>query len=195
MVSSVLFRVQGEPAPAANTVVAPASSETIATDAVQSESGLRMFALVIAIDCYVSEGIPNLSGCTNDAADFVAFLIETFGVPSERLCRLSNEEATRHAIIQAFQSHFIENTSIRKGDAMVFFYAGHGSRVVADPSWFADGNMVETIVPHDEGAKDGDGDVIYGIPDRTFDGLMRELAYRKGDNIVSLLTIRRSCVC
>ena len=67
---------------------------------------------------------------------------------------------------------------------MVFFYAGHGSRVVADPGWLADGNMVETIVPHDEGSDDSEGNVIYGIPDRTFDGLMRELAFRKGDNIV-----------
>lgn len=191
-----MSRAYEEPLSFSNVEAAPISSKAVAdAEGIQSESGLRLFALAIAIDCYVSEGIPDLSGCTNDAADFVAFLTETLGVPSERLCRLSNEEATRTAIIQAFKSHFIENPNIRKGDAMVFFYAGHGSRVVADPGWLADGNMVETIVPHDEGSKDSEGNVVYGIPDRTFDGLMRELAYRKGDNIVSLLALRRSRVC
>ncbi|EPS94982.1 hypothetical protein FOMPIDRAFT_1133340, partial [Fomitopsis schrenkii] len=146
-----------------------------------------LFALVIAIDHYVNEAIPDLSGCTNDAEDFTKFLTETLCVPAKRICHLSNEAATRQAILSNFRAHLIDNMDLRKGDAMVFFYAGHGSRVAADPGWFADGNMVETIVPHDEGSEDSHGNVIYGIPDRTVDALMRELAYKKGDNIASSL--------
>lgn len=186
------YRVQDDAVFSPSLVVVPTGIEKAAEGKVaQSEGGLRLFALVIAIDNYVNEDIPDLSGCTNDAKDFTTFLTDNLCVPAQRICRLSNEGATREAILGNFRTHFINNADIQKGDAIVFFYAGHGSRVEADPAWFADGNMVETIVPHDEGSKDSDGNVIYGIPDRTFDGLMRELAFKKGDNIASLLAASR----
>ncbi|KZT70653.1 hypothetical protein DAEQUDRAFT_764523 [Daedalea quercina L-15889] len=150
------------------------------------ETGLRLFALIITIDHYKNEDIPDLSGCSHDGRDFESFLLDTLHVPSSRIYRLTDEHATRSAILDAFKNHFIQNDDIRKGDAMVFFYAGHGSRVAADPGWFADANMVETIVPHDEGPADDQGNIIYGIPDRTFDGLMRKLAFEKGDNITAI---------
>ena len=95
-----MSRAYEEPLSFSNVEAAPISSKAVAdAEDIQSESGLRLFALAIAIDCYVSEGIPDLSGCTNDAADFVAFLTETLGVPSERLCRLSNETCVPKKVV------------------------------------------------------------------------------------------------
>ncbi|KAH9831963.1 caspase domain-containing protein [Rhodofomes roseus] len=166
------------------------SSQAPATFALQEdlhpENDFRLFALIVAIDNYKNDAIFNLSGCVNDGNDFRAFLTDTLHVLPHRILSLSNENATRDAIIGAFVGHFIQNPAIRNGDAMVFFYAGHGARVEAPADWLADGDKIETIVAHDEGPSDAEGEVIYGIPDRTFDGLMRQLAHEKGDNITAI---------
>jgi Caspase domain len=150
---------------------------------------LRIFALIVAIDKYKSCEIPTLLGCENDGRSISDFLTKTLHVPSSHILILVNEAASRHAIIASFKSHFIRNEEIRKGDAMIFFYAGHGSRVEAPPGWSADNNLMETICPHDERTKDGDQNDVHGIPDRTIDGLMRSLAFHKGDNIVCPLSL------
>ncbi|KAH9923545.1 caspase domain-containing protein [Fomitopsis serialis] len=164
----------------------PILVETTANEVIQPGSDLRLFALIVTIDSYKNENIPDLSGCVNDGKDFQYFLTDALRVPPSRILSLSNQDATRSAILNAFMDHLIQNDNIRKGDAIVFFYAGHGSRVEAPTNWLADGNMIETIVPHDEGPSDVEGEVIYGIPDRTFDGLMRQLAHEKGDNITAI---------
>jgi hypothetical protein len=82
----------------------------------------------------------------------------------------------------------MQNSRIKKGDAMLFFYAGHGSRVEAPSGWLAGDGMIETICPCDERTRDPNDDFIHGIPDRTIDGLMRRLAFQKGDNIVCALS-------
>jgi hypothetical protein len=48
------------------------------------------------------------------------------------------------------------------------------------------GNTIDTICPHDERTLDTNGNHISGIPDRTINGLLRRLAFTKGDNIVRL---------
>lgn len=104
---------------------------------------------------------------------------------------LLNESATRDNILAAFNSHLVQNAQINKGDLIFFFYAGHGDSVAAQ-DWNDDGRKVETICPYDVTVFEGDetaidaGSTTYGIPDRTFNGLMRQLANTKGDNIVRL---------
>ncbi|KAH9923558.1 caspase domain-containing protein [Fomitopsis serialis] len=146
----------------------------------------RLFALVIAIDQYQDVRINDLHGCTHDGTDFVRFLRDTLRVPPSRIVQLIDAEATRANILDAFRDQLINNRDIKHGDAMVIFYAGHGDRRAAPPAWAAEDNMVETICPHDEGIPDEQGQTIIGIPDRTFDGLMRCLAHEKGDNILAI---------
>ncbi|KZT03693.1 uncharacterized protein LAESUDRAFT_331738 [Laetiporus sulphureus 93-53] len=146
-----------------------------------------MFALVIAIDRYRSDRIEDLAGCENDAKNIIGYLTGNLGVPPAHIKFLRNEEATREAILAAFQSHLLENPEIQNGDAIVFYYAGHGSRVESPREWLVpDGNMIETICPHDESTEDVTGNVVCGIPDRTFSALMRRLAHQKGDNITAI---------
>jgi hypothetical protein len=128
-----------------------------------------------------------LAGCESDAKSINDLLIKKLHVPSSNIALLLSEDATREAIISTFQSHLIGNNEIQTDDAMVFFYAGHGSRIEAPKGWVTGGNQIETICPHDERTMLGKGDLIFGIPDRTINGLLRKLASIKGDNIVRLV--------
>jgi Caspase domain len=143
--------------------------------------------LIIGINKYKSQAIPELLGCVNDCNSIHNFLSASLRVPQSHIIVLTNEAATRQAIISNFENHLVQNSRIKKGDAIVFYYAGHGSRVQAPRGWLVGDNMIETICPCDEKMKDANNGVIHGIPDRTIDGLMRRLAFYKGDNIVRIL--------
>ncbi|PCH38915.1 hypothetical protein WOLCODRAFT_128800 [Wolfiporia cocos MD-104 SS10] len=162
-------------------------SESEVSQPVSIHAKSRVYAVVAAIDDYWNPDIPNLSGCVHDGENVVSFLTEVLQVPFGHIVFLRNEAATRDAIIQSIQTHLIHNSDISIGDTMIFYFAGHGARVQAPPGWLADRNSVETICPHDDGKRLDTEQVIYGIPDRTFDGLMRRLAYEKGDNITVIM--------
>jgi hypothetical protein len=99
---------------------------------------------------------------------------------------LTNKDATRDAILTAFRQHLTTNDWIDEGDAIIFYYAGHGSRVKAPDGWPATDGMIETLCPYDNGMTDEKGEAIHGIPDRTINVMLRDLAAKKGDNIVRL---------
>ena len=115
------------------------------------------------------------------------FLSHKFHAPPSHFLFVADERATRSALLNGFQHHLIENNNIERGDAMVIFYAGHGSRTDAPTGWVADDNKVETLCPHDERTIGYDGKEIFGIPDRTIGSLLRRLAACKGDNIVRIV--------
>jgi hypothetical protein len=144
----------------------------------------RMFGLIIGIDKYKSEKIPNLQGCKSDAQSVVDLLSSRFRF-TQFHC-LTDDEATRSAILGGFETYLIDNVNINPGDAIVVYYAGHGCRADAPTRWGADDNQVETICPHDSDMTDPNGEKIFGIPHRTIGGLLRKLASKKGDNIVCI---------
>ncbi|KAJ7747456.1 hypothetical protein DFH07DRAFT_962563 [Mycena maculata] len=104
--------------------------------------GSNVFALVIGINTYSSSDYPNLQGAVNDARAFEKYLLEPpkegggggLGVPDSNILVLEDLQATRAGILEAFQSHFLNNTKIPDGGdaAMILFYAGHGE-TPADP--------------------------------------------------------------
>ena len=132
----------------------------------------------------MSNEIPNLRGCVNDAQSIKAFLFDRLHVPDSQIVFLTNEFATREAIISNFRMHLIYNHEILDGDTMVVYYAGHGSRVETPTGWPSSDGMIETICPYDERTIGPKGEVIHGIPDRTINSLLHELAAVKGNNIV-----------
>jgi uncharacterized caspase-like protein len=129
----------------------------------------QIFALLIGINIYKNPKIPELSGCVNDCNNMYHFLTSSLLVPQSHILILTDEAATQHAILSVFENHLVQNQQIKKGDAMIFCFAGHGSRVEAPRAWLARDNMIETICPCDESMKDADGNFIHGIPDRTID--------------------------
>jgi Caspase domain len=149
----------------------------------------QAFALLIAINKYKNPEIRELSGCVNDCNKMRNYLTSRRGVPESHIIVLTNEAATRQAILSNFESHLVQNPRIKKGDAIIFYYAGHGSRVEAPSGWFTGDNKMETICPYDERTRNSTDELIHGIPDRTIDALFRRLASHKGDNIVRALSI------
>jgi hypothetical protein len=107
---------------------------------------------------------------------------------------LTDKAATRIAILDTFRKHLTENNNVDAGDALIFFYAGHGSRVMTSDDWPATDGKIETICPYDE-RKDENGQFIYGIPGRTMNGLFRRLAAIKGNNIVRVTALSTFLSC
>ncbi|KAJ7879014.1 caspase domain-containing protein [Mycena olivaceomarginata] len=146
-----------------------------------------VFALVIGIDEYLSDAIPNLRGCVNDAQAVKTYLADRFHMPEAQLAFLSNQNATRANILATFESHLIDNPSVQEDDVIIVYYAGHGSRATAPDSWPSTDSKIETLVPHDERTKTPEGAVIHGIPDYTLNALLNRLASAKGNNITVIL--------
>ncbi|KAJ6545525.1 caspase domain-containing protein [Mycena capillaripes] len=146
-----------------------------------------VFAFIIGIDEYLSNAIPNLRGCVNDARTIKIYLTNWFHIPEAQIVFLANEEATRASILGKFQTHLLDNSSIEKDDAIIIYYAGHGSRAPAPDSWPSTDGKIETLVPHDERSETPEGEVIHGIPDHTINQLLSTLASTKGNNTTVIL--------
>jgi hypothetical protein len=90
-----------------------------------------------------------LDGAVSDVESMRDVLLHTFGFSPDNVHVLSNEAATRQAILEAMRKYFIEQA--HDGDVLFFFYAGHGSQVRNSASYKAD-KQDETIVPWDANA-------------------------------------------
>jgi hypothetical protein len=141
-----------------------------------------IFALVVGINNYQYGTPPTLRGCVNDSKIVFAYLKDTLHVPEANIVLLHNEQATRETILTTFETHFIHNSAITRDDAIIFYFAGHGSRQRAPVDWHSEDSRVETICPYDVAKASG-------IPDYTLTSLLRQLAFHKGNNIVRTLNI------
>ncbi|KAH7921902.1 hypothetical protein BV22DRAFT_1038069 [Leucogyrophana mollusca] len=163
----------------------------------------RLFALIIGIDDYKSDGINNLLGAVADA-DAIKDYLEGLRDTSIQIRNLRNSEATRARILDEISAFMDdkdkdEDKRIQKGDPILIYYAGHGGESPSPPRWQTRGPKIQHLVPHDhdcqyeckngcgdkckdgcEGRKDG---TVPGIPDRTLGALLTRLATEKGDNI------------
>lgn len=87
----------------------------------------RVFALIIGIDTYISHKITNLSACVSDALRIRKWLVDDLDIPAENTCLLLNDKATKQSIEDAFMTHLVSNAQIERGDAILVYFAGHGS--------------------------------------------------------------------
>jgi len=103
------------------------------TGAFGSSSG-RKLALLIGIDDYPNgvmvrdhAGPTQLQGCATDVALQRELLIHRFGfLPADIVC-LTNEQATRAGIYEAFADHLYSQA--KSGDIVVFHFSGYGAKV------------------------------------------------------------------
>lgn len=147
----------------------------------------RLFALVIGIDKYRAGGIWDLESCVDDAHSIKRWLTHDLHVPRNQICLLTNEEATQHAIEESFMSHLVNNPAIEQGDAILIYFAGHGSSIRAPRGWYGDGlKDVEVICPYDHDMKHATGRVA-GISDRSMHAMLKDLSDAKGNNITLIL--------
>lgn len=136
----------------------------------------NIYALLVGIDIYhpVSvPAIPSLKGCVNDILAIEAYLRErTKGgewklvEPSKIPWILTNEQATRQAIINSFEQHLCNANS---NDVVFFYYSGHGAQEKAtEEFWHLEPDRLnETLVCYDsrtEGSRDlADKELAYLI--------------------------------
>jgi len=89
----------------------------------------RKLALLVGVNDYPTE-VSSLRGCLTDVQMQQELLVHRFGFSPSDLVVLTNAQATRQAIIEAFEAHLIQQAL--PGDIVVFYFAGHGS-LVKDP--------------------------------------------------------------
>lgn len=106
-------------------------------------------ALVIGIDDY--KNVSPLGYAVSDATAVSESLHKNFGFPEDNICTLTNDAATRDAIIQRFLDLALGRTD--PNDRVVFFFAGHGLTV---PSRRGE---IGYLIPH-EGDRDSLGTLI-----------------------------------
>ncbi|KAB5591939.1 Metacaspase-1 [Ceratobasidium theobromae] len=145
--------------------------------------GSMLHALLIGINDYPN--LPKLKGAVADANEMYKFLTSDIQVPPENIRLLCDGDALREEIIRGFRE-LQDNPCIKKGDPILIYIAGHGGLREANPEWREryGANNVQVIFPFDYNTQvDGNTDRISCIPDKTINGLVNELAEKKGNNI------------
>jgi hypothetical protein len=111
----------------------------------------------------------------------VAELLQSvYGFPPGEVSTLLDQEATREAILEAIESRLMADA--RPGDELVFYFAGHGSRVENPASDEIDG-LDETLVPADSAV---------GAPD-VHDKELRKIFNRALDSGAKVTVIVDAC--
>ena len=150
----------------------------------------KIYALLVGIDNYDprSRGVSSLKGCLNDIESIETYLrkriategkwqlVETSEVP----WKLTNELATRQAIINGFQQHLCNADS---EDVVLFYYAGHGSYESAPEAFWADkpDRKIETLVCYDSRTEGGQD-----LADKELNYLIEQVA-EKNPHILIIL--------
>ncbi|HEY5803587.1 MAG TPA: caspase family protein [Lysobacter sp.] len=139
----------------------------------------RIHALIVGIDRYhhsdahqPSAVFSDLRGAVGDALRFKQALAELYGVdvdvPTPGSCdsssaattTLTDDCATRARILQALEQRI---TSLRAGDTLLFYFAGHGSRYRDDEARDQDTGYNGTILPTDARNPDGSPGDIFDV--------------------------------
>ncbi|MBD2461536.1 caspase family protein [Oscillatoria sp. FACHB-1407] len=118
----------------------------------------RKLALLVGINQYpeqVCDYVPvrgnALNGCLTDVELQRELLIHRFGFQPSDILTLTDQQATRQAIEEAFVSHLIEQA--HAGDVVVFHFSGLGSRVKVDATTDAIQNSlvpIDGVLPTEE---------------------------------------------
>ncbi|MCC5600654.1 caspase family protein [Nostoc favosum] len=139
----------------------------------------RKLALLVGIDEY-KNGIPGLGGCKNDVLLQRELLTHRFSFNDKDILTLTNAQATRQGILQAFEEHLINQA--KPGDVVVFHYSGHGS-LVQDKDRDTPDGLNGTLVPVDSSLPPNGG-VVQDIMGHTLFLLMYAL---KTENVTVVL--------
>ncbi|THU90085.1 hypothetical protein K435DRAFT_968821 [Dendrothele bispora CBS 962.96] len=149
------------------------------------DRGTSIFALVIGINKYLDSDINNLNGAVTDADSIRDFLVQDLGVPQKQIKNLRNEKATRHAIETGIQK-LSNNPAIKKNNAILIFYAGHGAQTRAPKDWPTRDGKIEMLLPYDFILKGSADERGQGVLDVKLRSLLEELASKKGNNITCI---------
>lgn len=134
----------------------------------------NFYALLIGIDCYMPNKLPNgsyyknLGGCVRDISHVEAFLKETWKIPEKQILKLTasangsdpnqpSEPPEQLPTYQNIVAKFRELTALAQKDDQVYIhYSGHGGRAQTNyPNIKGANGIDEGLVPTDIGKPDG----------------------------------------
>lgn len=139
-----------------------------------------------------------------DIKSMERFLVDAFDVPSGStldIRTLKNEAAIATNIVKAIQQ-LMDDDKIKQNDIILIHYAGHGAKMPPPEGWpgwtptpplpdgWPEDVEIQCIVAHDVKVSEIRPQKYYAtgvVPDRTLNVLLRELADKKGNNIVRFL--------
>lgn len=102
----------------------------------------RKLALLVGINQYPK--IPVLKGCLTDVELQRELLIHRFGFQPSDILSLTNKQATRQGIEDAFVEHLVKQA--KPGDVVVFHFSGYGNRIKTKSLL---GGMENALIPID----------------------------------------------
>ncbi len=157
----------------------------------------KIYALLVGIDNYHSQGgVTSLKGCVNDIEAIEKYLETAIATKNEiasenengdtwelNTRKLTNDLATRQAVIDGFEQHLTQADS---KDVVLFYYAGHGTQEPV-PEVFKklerDGKL-EALVCYDSGTSEG-----HNLADKELNYLIEQVA----KNNPHILIVLDSC--
>lgn len=145
------------------------------TDAPRATEDPNKRALLIGINDYRYDDIPDLQGTHNDVAAMHDILVRRFGFPEDNILRLLDAKATREGILAAIRSHLLQPAN--SSSVVVLYFSGHGSQMRDASREEADG-WDETLVTQDT-SHVGSGE-NRDITDDEIKGILAELAAKAG---------------
>lgn len=89
----------------------------------------QVYAVLVGIDTYPAP-VPTLTGCVNDVQVVADLLRARVGDDALFAVRLTNEQATRAAVVEAVRGHLGRAGA---DDVAVLYYSGHGSQQTSPP--------------------------------------------------------------
>lgn len=109
---------------------------------------MAIFALLTGVSNYKQKSIQPLTGAAKDVDKMAVWLNSQFGENEVRLVKLVNEEATKTAIVDAFET-FLSQAG--HDDQVLFYFSGHGAleTMPASLERFEPGACLKTLVCYD----------------------------------------------
>lgn len=152
----------------------------------------KLFALLVGINTYVNKGFDfkDLQGCLEDVKRMKEYLKKPFVQEKYAvepiLTILRNEQATKAAIIQAFEDDL---SKAEEGDNILFYFSGHGVRETTNIHTFKedefDGN-ISALVCHESNPIKHQDPQYAGLSDKELRFLIHQLEKKTGAHIVCI---------
>jgi hypothetical protein len=114
----------------------------LCTSAAQADK----WGLLIGINEYAYDGIPDLKGCEHDVDLVQKVLTTKYGFPEGNIKIILSADATKANMVAAIRSWLIEKP--KAGDVVVLYYSGHGVQI-EDVNGDEDDGYDEALCPTD----------------------------------------------
>ncbi len=148
--------------------------------AVAGEAGSAQHALLVGINDYALDEIPDLGGAVRDSERMYDLLTggRGYGFPKQNVCRLTDAEASYDQVVAAIEQWLVPRVSA--GDEVVIYFAGHGSQIREQTETDEPDGLDETLVLHDSTRVDRQ------LTDDQFNALLKQV-HDKTQNITVIL--------